>query len=408
MIKVDQFMEITQLHRDGHSIRDIARRTGLSRNTVRRVLRGEHELRMKKSARTSTLDPFKPYLKRRFEDYGLSAVRLVEEIRPMGFDGSVDTVRRYLRTLRAEQKRIGRLTVRFETPPGRQAQADWAYCGKHRAPDGTPVSVYAFVMVMGFSRMMFVKFTTSMKMPALIECHREAFEFFGGVPGEILYDNMKQVRAGAGRLNEQMVDFARHHGFNIRTHRPYRPRTKGKVERPVDYLKGSFLRGREFAGLDDLNARARHWLEHTANVRVHGTTRRRPVDLFEQDRGAMAAYDAIAPYRFVDPVQRVVSVESMVRFGGSSYSVPPEHAGRPVTVAADAGQVIVRAGDTIVAEHRRAERAGQCIVDKEHLAELWRITNERITLPDDAPRWHMRFDQSVATTPLATFEEVVA
>lgn len=408
MIKVDQLMEITQLHRDGHSIRDVARRTGHSRNSVRKVLRGEHDLRMKRTARASTLDPFKPYLRQRFEEYGLSAVRLVEEVRPMGFTGSVDTVRRYLRTLRGERTRLGRLTVRFETPAGRQAQADWAYCGKHPGPDGVPIPVYAFVMVLGFSRMMFVRFTTSMRMPALIECHREAFAFFGGVPSEVLYDNMKQVRVGANRLNEQLVDFARHHGFSVRTHRPYRPRTKGKVERPVDYIKDNLLKGREFGGLDDLNARARHWLEHTANVRMHGTTKRRPIDLFEQDREAMTAYDTIAPYRFVDPVQRVVNAESMVRFGGSAYSVPPEHAGRPVMVAADAGRIVVRAGDTIVAEHRQAERPGQCIVEKEHLAELWRITNERLKVPDDAPRWRVRFDQSVATTPLATFEEVLA
>jgi len=408
MIKVDQLMEITQLSREGHSIRDIARRTGLSRNTVRKVLRDEHTLRMKVTPRTSALDPYKAYLKERFEEFGLSAVRLLEEIRPMGFTGSVDTIRRHLRTLRREQVRVGKLTVRFETPPGKQAQVDWAYCGKHSGPSGEPMAVYLFVMVLSFSRMMYVQFTTSMRMPALLQAHGEAFRFLGGVPAEILYDNMKQVRIGPDRLNEQMVDFARHHGFRIRTHRPYRPRTKGKVERPVDYIKDNFLKGREFNGLDGLNLHAIRWLEQTANVRVHGTTRRRPVDLIEQERAAMVSIDRIAPYRFVDPVQRVVSTESMVRFGGSAYSVPPEHAGRTVTVAADAGQVIVKVNDSIVAEHRQATQPGQCIVEREHLAELWRITNERVALPDDAPRWTLRFDQAVATTPLTTFEEAFA
>lgn len=408
MLKVDQYMEITQLSRDGHSIRDIARLTGLSRNTVRKVLRGEHDLRMKQTPRRSILDPYKDYLKARFESHGLSAVRLIEEIRPMGYGGSIDTVRRYLGTLRGEHTRRAKLTVRFETPPGRQAQADWTYCGKHAGPDGTLVPVYAFVMVLSFSRMMFIRFTTSMKMAALIECHREAFAFFGGVPGEILYDNMKQVRLGPDQLNEQLVDFARHHGFAIKTHRRYRPRTKGKVERPVDYVKGNFLAGREFAGIDELNARARHWLERTANVRVHGTTRARPVDLFEQERSTLTSFDTIAPYRFIDPVQRVVNYESMVRFRGSSYSVPPTHAGQPVMVAADAGHVIVTVDDAIIAEHREAERPGQCIVDRDHLADLWKITNERVPLPDDAPRWTVRFDDAVATTPLTTYEEVVA
>jgi transposase len=327
---------------------------------------------------------------------------------PMGFNGSVETVRRYLRTLRGDRTRRAKLTVRFETPPGKQAQADSAYCGKHGALGGPLVSVYAFVMVLSFSRMMFLRFTTSMKMAALIECHREAFAFFGGVTSEILYDNMKQVRAGANQLNEQLVDFARHYGYAIRTHRPYRPRTKGKVERPVEYIKDNFLAGREFGGIDELNARALHWLEHTANIRVHGTTKQRPIDLLEEERKAMTPLAGIAPYRFVDPVQRVVSFESMVRFQGSSYSVPPAHAGRPVMVAADAGHVIVTVDDAIVAEHRQAERPGQCIVERDHLAELWKITNERIALPADAPRWHIRFDEAVATTPLATYEEVAS
>jgi hypothetical protein len=98
----------------------------------------------------------------------------------------------------------------------------------------------------------------------------------------------------------------------------------------------------------------------------------------------------------------------MIRYQGSSYSVPPAHAGQPVMVSASAGQIVIAAGDTIVAEHRQAQRPGQCIVDREHLAELWRITNERVTLPDDAPRWTVRFDEAVATTPLVRYEEVVA
>jgi len=253
MIKVDQFMDMHDLNRQGHSIRDIARITGHSRNTVRKVLRGEHELKMKSPDRASKLDPHKPYIKKRYEQYGLSATRLLEEIQPMGYTGSIATLRRYLRTLRDDTQRQSKLTVRFETPPGRQAQADWAYCGKFPAPapggpgnaeNGTSpeqIPVYAFVMVLSFSRLLFIRFTTSMKMPHLLECHKEAFNFFGGVPGSILYDNMKQVKLSANCWNEQLLDFANHFGFTPKTHKPYRPRTKGKVERSVDYVKDNFL-----------------------------------------------------------------------------------------------------------------------------------------------------------------------
>ena len=158
MIKVDQFMDIKELQAQGHSIRDIARLTGLSRNTVRKVLRGQHPMKVKSALRDSLLDPFKDYLRGRFEEHGLSAVRLIDEIRPMGYVGSIATVRRYLSTLRQAVRRQSKLTVRFETPPGEQAQADWAYCGRFPASDGRSIPVYAFVMVLGFSRMLFVRF----------------------------------------------------------------------------------------------------------------------------------------------------------------------------------------------------------------------------------------------------------
>ena len=406
MIKVSQFMDIRKLHKNGVSIKQIATTTGHSRNTVRKVLRGEHEMKALPVVRSSKLDDFKPHLTERYREFGLSAVRLIEEIRPMGYSGSVQTVRRFLATLKAGEARQKRLTVRFETPPGHQAQVDWKECGKHAGADGVLVPVYAFVMVMAYSRMLFVRFTTSMKMGVLLDCHRRAFDFFGGIPDEILYDNMKQVRTGPGKLNATLVDFAAHHAFTAKTHRAYRPRTKGKVERPNHYLDHNFLAGRSFEGLDDLNARGKHWLNHTANVRVHGTTKERPIDLFEKERGLLTPIADVRPYHFIDPVTRVVSYESMIRFDGSAYSVPPCHAGKTVHVAADGGQIVVRVDDAIVAEHRQAVGRGACVVNPDHMAELWKLSQQQTPLPDDAKRWSITFDQSVATTPLATFEEV--
>jgi transposase len=138
MLKVDQAMDILDLHRQGHSIRAIVQLTGWSRNTVRKVLRGQRPLRPPTPQRASQLEPYQDYLTQRFQDYGLSAVRLLEEIQPMGYDGSIATLRRFLRTLRGDRQRCAKLTVRFETPPGHQAQADWAYCGRFLAADGKP------------------------------------------------------------------------------------------------------------------------------------------------------------------------------------------------------------------------------------------------------------------------------
>ena len=147
-------MDIRTLHREGHSIKEIARQTGRSRNTVRRVLREAGPSAFHKPERSSCLDNFKVYLRERFETSGLSAVRLLPEIQAMGYTGSLCTLRRYLHTLRPEQERLKKLTVRFETPPGKQAQADWAYCGRFPDAAGQIVPVYAFVMVLSFSRML--------------------------------------------------------------------------------------------------------------------------------------------------------------------------------------------------------------------------------------------------------------
>lgn len=399
-------MDVKSLAGEGVSMREIARRTGLSRNTVRKVLRGEHPMRMKPVERSSKLDPYKPRVRERYEAYGLSAVRLIEEIRPLGYEGGIVTLRRYLKTLKAPAERMRKLTVRFETAPGKQAQVDWSECGRFEL-GGKKLTIYAFLMVLGFSRAMYVRFTTSMRMAELIACHQAAFAYLGGWPIEILYDNMKQVRVGPGKLNEAFMDFAAHHGFAVKTCRAYRPRTKGKVERPVDYLKDNFLAGRSFAGIDDLNAQVRHWLDHTANVRIHGTTGVRPNERLLEE--TLTPVCAVAPYRFTQPVTRVVSREAMVCFQGSRYSAPPALAGQNVRVSAEGGRLRIVAGEEIVAEHAQALKPGQCVVARAHLAELWKLTEREIAAPREEmrQRWHLLSAESVERVPLKTFETVL-
>lgn len=396
-------LDVHDLKRQGHSIRTIAEMAGLARNTVRKILRGEHSTTRRPAARATKLDPFRDYLRGRRAEHPLSAVRLLGEIRAMGYTGSVVTLRRFLATLDGQERRQKRVTVRFETPPGHQAQADWAFAGKLPDAAGTPRPVYVFTLVLSFSRVLFIRCTHSMNLTALIDCHRHAFAELGGWPKEILYDNMKQVRVGPGRWNEGFLDFARHYGFTPRTHRPYRPRTKGKVERAVEYVRDSFLLGRAFADLDDLNAQARAWLAGTANVRVHATTGQRPVDLLARE--ALTPLATVPAYQFLDPARRTVSFESMVHFRGSRYSVPPAFAGRPVEVNAVGGQIVVRVDDTVIAEHREAARPGQCVVARDHLEELWKLTAEQVKPPADAPRLPTPEPQ-VRRVDLRTFEEV--
>jgi transposase len=401
VLNLENWMDIKALHKEGHSIKQIARHTGHSRNTVRRVLRESAPAAFQTPERASCLDPHKAYLQERWQSTGLNAVRLMAEIQPMGYTGSIATLRRFLRTLKPAQERLQKLTVRFESPPGKQAQADWAYCGRFTDPDGQPFPVYAFVMVLGFSRMLYVEFTRSMHVAELIRCHKNAFAFFGGWPQEILYDNMKQVRLNRDTLQPQFADFALHYGIAAKTHRVRRPRTKGKVERMVHYVKDAFLNGRSFATLCDLNAQARHWLAHTANTRVHATTGERPVDLWPRE--CLTALASIAPYPVADLVARKAGFDGFVRFAGSRYSLPPEHAGKPVLIGHQEQQIVIRVADMIVAQHAPAPRNGACVADPVHLESLWKLSLASSAPPP--PNWQLTFSQEVQATPLTVYQE---
>jgi transposase len=396
-------MEVKDMYRQGYSIKHICRVTRYSRNTVRKILRQGVPQRAERKSRCTKLDEYRGYLKGRYEETGLSAVRLTEEIRGMGFTGSVDIVRRYLREL--DRTRLPeKATVRYETPPGEQSQVDWADVGMYRDEHGRPRRVYAFVMLLCFSRMLYVEFTLRMRIEELIRCHEHAFEYFGGWTRSILYDNMAQVRLPSGRVNPLMLDFLDHHGICLKTHRPYRPRTKGKVERSIRYLKENFIKGREFADLADLQLRGTHWQEGTANKREHGTTKQRPIDLFREEK--LTAYGTVPKYYLSQRSDRMVSSDGFVQIGGSRYSVPPLHVGRRVVVEQGEQRVVVRYGDCIIAEHQRARSGGECVADPHHVAEMWKLSLARTAVPP-RPAERLLF-QAVQSRPLAVYEEVLA
>lgn len=299
MIGKEECMEIKILsEKQGKSIREIARITGHSRNTVRKFLRSAAEPRYKqREKRPRKLDPFKGFLKERVKaalPHRLPAPVLAREIKSLGFDGSVRLLQSHLATLYASRE--PEPLVRFETEPGKQMQADWCELRKGKDP------LYAFVATLGWGRAGFVIFTTSQRFEVLRECHEQAFSYFGGVPHEVLYDNMKTVvlernafGEGKHRFNPALWDTAKHFGFMPRLCKPYRAKTKGKVERFNRYLRYSFyyplVSKLKQAGLTldvaTANIEVRKWLDEVANCRVHGETNERPCDRLEIERQAM-------------------------------------------------------------------------------------------------------------------------
>ena len=232
MIAKEECMEIRILSSQGKGIREIRRLTGHSRNTIRKFLRSAATpTYTPRGPRPGKLDPFKAFLEERQKaalPHRLQATVLTREIRELGYSGSERLVRLFLATLHS--LKAPEPVVRFETEPGQQMQADWVDLRKGKTP------LYAFVATLGFSRASFVQFTTSQSFEVLRECHEEAFAFFGGVPREVLYDNMKTVvlernafGEGRHRFHSGLWDLAKHFGFMPRLCRPYRAKTKGKV-----------------------------------------------------------------------------------------------------------------------------------------------------------------------------------
>ena len=256
------------------------------------------------------IDRYREIIQARLGEYPrLSATRLFDEIRAAGYVGGYTQVKEYVREVRPMQPPDP--VVRFETPPGLQAQVDFA---EFRLPWGKR---FALLVVLGYSRLMWLRFYTRQTMAVLMRGLEEAFAAFGGVPAELLFDQLKAViiddqRANGGRLleNGEFLRFAAHWGFRIRACRPYRAKTKGKVERPVRYVRESFFYGREFLNDEDLNERALAWLTRTANLRVHGTTGEVPQVRFDRDERALLIAPASFPYRSVVTLQPLAKRQS--------------------------------------------------------------------------------------------------
>jgi transposase len=289
----------------GLSKTEIARQLGISRRTVYhwietgqldRELDDEAVVYGPREPLPSKLDPYKALIGQRLREYPkLTAVRLFEEVKAAGYPGSYDVVKRYVRGVRPQPPADP--VVRFETPPGQQAQVDFA---EFRLPWGKR---HALLVVLGWSRYSWVRFYARQTMRTLFEGLEAAFASFGGVPRDLLFDQMKAVvvedqRAEGGRLveNAEFLRFAHHWGFRIRACRPYRAKTKGKVERPIRYLRESFFYGRTFVSDSDLDDQLRRWLDTVANVRVHGTTRERPVERLVREYSSLGPL-AARPYR---------------------------------------------------------------------------------------------------------------
>lgn len=401
--------DIAEMKRQGLSIQAISRLLGFDRKTVRKYLiepvaRPEYPPRPKPPGK---LDGFRPYLEERLRAGVWNAQVLLRELRERGYDGGYTILTDWLRPQRQETRAVA--VRRFETPPGRQAQADWGHLGTLEC-GGQSHKLWGFVLTLSYSRAMFAMAALDQKLGTLLRLHELAFADWGGVPEEILYDRMRTVWQGTDERGEIVwnpvfLDFARYWGFRPRLCRPYRAQTKGKVESGVKYVRRNFLcglQGREPDGLEDFNAQLRAWVWSVAHQRVHGTTHQTVEARWDADQFSLQPVAGKPPYPFVDDELRKVARDGFVNWQGSRYSVPWIYAGKEVWVRGRGGSVEIHYGDQRIAGHGEAARRHLIVRDPAH--------HEGIPLGAREPRKTLVHIQSqapvVEARPLEAYESI--
>lgn len=374
MLKVEERFMIQELHRTGVSISEIARRTGHDRKTIRHVLTQPLLPAPRvRQPRSQKITPYLPYLEQRVVDGVLNARKLYQEIQARGYPGKETQVRAAVARLRPARPPVA--TVRFETEPGEQAQVDWGHFGEimHQ---GRQRRLYAFVMTLGWSRTISLEFTVSLELVWFLRCHLHAFRYFGGIPRQLLHDNLKTAvldrHGGQIHWQPQYLDFAHYYGFTLRACQPYRAQTKGKVERSIEYVRGNFWPGLRFTDVADLNQQARTWCDRVANVRVHATTGAVPFERLPREGllslGDKPDYDtSLITFRWS-------SRDCLISYAGNYYSVPAAAARQRLLVRETATEdlIISTPEGAELARHRLLTGVGQRCLVPSHYHDLVR------------------------------------
>ena len=350
----------------------IGRQLGLHHDTVERVLRQVGLVLTKGPGRPSMIDPYLSFITATLEKFPqLQASRLYHMVKERSYPGGEDHFRHLIARIRPPKP--AEAYLRLRTLPAEQAQIDWAHFGRLEIGRASR-TLMAFVVVLSFSRKLFLRFFLDQRMGSFLQGHVEAFERFGGCPRVCLYDNLKSAvlerKADAIRFHPTLLEMAAHYRFEPRPVAPYRGNEKGRVERAIRYARQSFFVARSFTDLDDLNRQATQWCEGPASERPCPEDRSMTVQqAFEQEQPRLLPLPD-NPYPAHETLEVRVGKTPYVRFDLNDYSVPHTHVRRTLVVIASEKTVRILAGNEVVAQHARSYDKGAQIEDQAHLAEL--------------------------------------
>ncbi|MGH8582250.1 MAG: IS21 family transposase, partial [Gammaproteobacteria bacterium] len=367
MIDYETYCKIRDCHERQHlTIAQTARALGLHAETVAKWIKAGQYRARRSPPRASRLDPFKARLVRLLEAHPYSAQQIFQHLREEGFAGGFTIVKDYVRKVRPPRREA---FLKLSFAPGECAQVDWGEYGSIGV-GSTRRRLSFFVMVLCYSRLMYVEFTVSQTMEHFLACHEHAFAAFHGCPAKIMVDNLKsavlrRVVGEAPVFNARFLDFARHWGFDITACNVAKGNEKGRVENGVGYVKKNFLNGLELLDFSAVNPAAQLWLDSIANVRIHGETHQRPVDLFKAEQAHLKPLNPM-PH----DIARIETVRATKQFrvalDTNHYSVPAEYASARVTLKAYPDRVCIYHQDQFIARHIRSYDRRQDIEDPDH------------------------------------------
>lgn len=382
--------EIRQMHRDGMAKKAIARTMELDIKTVRRAIRKEWTKQSRQ--RRSKVEPYAEWLRKRGPEVGWNASVLDREVRQLGYDGSYPVLARFVRPLRPRAPELEPV-VRFETAPGKQAQADWGmlrvWVGEEK------VKLHFFTLVLGYSRRIFARGYTHERIGNLLDGFESAFDHFGGHTERLLLDNPRTVvtrkdeATGYVEWNGTFRDRMDFYGIETKLCRYYRAQTKGKVESGVKYVKRNALAGKKFASLQELNEWLITWCLTVADEREHGTTHEIPRERFErEEHAAMIPIERRPPAIMQRTERRIVDSDGTIVLDTNRYPVPYEWIG--------AVAMVTRGEERVVIE-REGEPFSYERIEGRHRAAQWNGPSRKLQRTENGIDSPPRFDPQYLT-----------
>jgi len=373
------FLSVRALHEEGVPNKEVARRLGIDVRTVRAYLR-KIEGGMTEPARALAprkLDRFAEVIEAKVLQ-GLTAVQIYQDLcREDEFDASYPTVQRRVRELR---KGVPEVYCRMRYTPGEEAQIDFGELGR-LAENGKQRKAYLFAMTLCWSRYAYYDLVTDQRGETFLRLIRSAFEYFGGAPQRIKPDNLRSAviidRLGQRYYQEEFFRFAQHYGTVPDVARPRTPTDKGRTERDIGYAKGNWWRGRALGIFEEAREDLFRWRDEVANARVHGTTRRRPCDLFAEEREHLLSLPE-ERYELGDWGLYTVRKDCHIHVRRNYYSVPYSLVGTKVLVRLTDDELTVFAGGSEVARHPRATGEGEDVTDPTHYPATKRVSSHEV------------------------------